>query len=207
MRSALHPLKAMYLNGHIRRAVYALLLALALGTTAVLFYLQRPPPAPSTTLTLIDGSQVSLAALRGRPVLVNFWSTTCRICLHEMPRLATLYAELEPAGLEIIAIAMPYDPPVRVAAYAKQRRLPYLVALDIDGKALRAFGGVRGTPAWFLIAPDGTIAMRQYGELDTNGLRNRIERLLKYQVPPPLGAQCGPIRQTGAHTRCPIAAA
>ena len=169
----------MYLNGRIRRAVYALLLALALGATAMLVYLQRPPPAPDIALTLIDGSHVSLAALRGRPVLVNFWSTTCEICVREMPRLAELYAELEPAGLEIIAIAMPYDPPVRVAAYAKQRRLPYPVALDINGNALRAFGGVRGTPAWFLIAPDGAIAMRHHGELDLNGLRDMIERLLK----------------------------
>ena len=169
----------MYLNGQLRRAVYALLLAVVLGATTVLVYMEHSRPAPRITLTLVDGSRLSLAALRGRPVLVNFWSTTCEICLREMPRLAELYAELEPAGLEIIAIAMPYDPPVRVAAYAKQRQLPYPVALDINAEAVRAFGGVRGTPAWFLIAPDGRIAMRHHGELELNGLRDRIERLLK----------------------------
>ena len=140
--------------------------------------------APEVSVKTIDGRDIRLADLRGRPVLVTFWATSCPGCIKEMPHLIELYQALHPRGFELIGIAMSYDPPNHVMQMAKSRRIPYPVALDIDGAAARAFGDVRLTPSSFLIAPDGRVVHQKIGEMDMKKLRRLIEGML-----PPGGGQ------------------
>ncbi len=140
-----------------------------------------PEQAPQITFSIIDGDRIELADLRGRPVMVHFWATTCRECRREMPDLKALYRDINPQGLEFIAVAMPYDPPNRVLEVARQTPLPYPVALDIDGAVVRAFGDVSLTPTTFLIAPDGRIVFRKTGPLDFDELRGKIRELFTNQ--------------------------
>lgn len=134
--------------------------------------------APDIAVKTIDGRTLRLAELRGRPLLVTFWATTCPGCIKEMPHLIELYRELQPRGFELIGVAMSYDPPNQVLALARAREIPYPVALDLDGTAARAFGNVRLTPTSFLIAPDGRILHQKIGELDMTYVRQLIDPLL-----------------------------
>ncbi|HYP67780.1 MAG TPA: TlpA disulfide reductase family protein [Thiobacillaceae bacterium] len=122
--------------------------------------------APAATFTTLSGEKISLADQKGKVVLVNFWATTCSICAHEMPGLVDAYNAYKDKGLVVVAVAMPYDPPNYVLSYTQDRKLPFPVALDVMGEAMRAFGGVRGTPTTFLIGKDGTIVEQRTGELD-----------------------------------------
>ncbi len=134
--------------------------------------------APAITVTTLRGEKVSLTSLRGRPVLVTFWATTCPGCIKEMPHLIELYRELAPQGLEIIAIAMAYDPPEQVHELVRQKQLPYIVALDANGAAAKAFGDVKLTPTNFLLDPQGHIVQQKLGEMDMTQLRARILEML-----------------------------
>jgi peroxiredoxin len=135
-------------------------------------------PAPQATLTLLDGDKLELSALRGKPVLVTFWATTCPGCRAEVPHLIELYREFQPRGFEIIAVAMAYDPPAQVLEFRNGKKLPYKVALDLDSKAALAFGDVRLTPTTFVISSDGRIVFEKVGEFDTKVMRALIEKLL-----------------------------
>ena len=137
--------------------------------------------APDIKLTITDGSIINLRELQGKPVLVTFWATSCMGCIREMPRLIALYDELADDGLEIIGIAMPYDPPNQVAKMISERKIPYPIAIDIEGNAVKAFGDVLVTPTSFLIAPDGTITKHTIGEMDINELRDSIISMLLNQ--------------------------
>ncbi len=137
-----------------------------------------PATSPDITLVTTDGEQLALNTLRGRPLLVIFWATTCSTCLREMPHLVELHKELAPRGLKIIGIAMYYDPPNQVLAMRKSRNIPYTIALDLRAEAAHAFGDVRVTPSTFLIAPDGDIVYRKTGALNINGVRQDILALL-----------------------------
>ena len=134
--------------------------------------------APDITVSTIRGEQIPLSKLRGQPVLVNFWATTCPGCIKEMPHLVELYKELAPKGFEMIGIAMSYDPPNQVIALSDARKLPYPIALDIQDDAARAFGDVRLTPSSFLIAPDGRVVHQKIGELDIPKVRAMIVDML-----------------------------
>ena len=162
------------------RVVIAMLVVVTLlGSTAALWP-KRYQKAPEITFALINGSKLSLTSLRGRPVLVFFWATTCKICIAKTPELNALYDQLKPEGLEMIAVAMPYDPPTHVVAMAIRMKMSYPVALDINVDAVRVFGNVTVTPSTILIAPDGNIVSRKQGKFEIGQLKTRIPQLLQH---------------------------
>ena len=134
--------------------------------------------APDITVTTLQGDKLSLTALRGQPVLVTFWASTCSSCIREMPHLISLYNELAPRGLAVIGIAMAYDPPNRVIELSKAKQIPYPLALDVDSAAARAFGDVSVTPSTFLIAPDGQVVLQERGALDMEKIRGLLLNML-----------------------------
>jgi peroxiredoxin len=163
-----------------RASTFALLAAIAGLAAVTAWWLpnERTPVTPAVLFTLLDGTSPALADFRGRAVLINFWSTSCPPCIEELPDLNQLYRELHPRGLEMIAVAMPYDPPLHVQNFAAQHALPYPIALDVEGQVVRAFGGVPYIPVTFVIAPDGDIVYQQTGKLDITRARRIIEPFL-----------------------------
>ena len=59
-----------------------------------------------------DGSTLALAALRGRPLLVNFWATWCPPCVEELPLLSAFYTENKANGLQLVGLAIDKAEPV-----------------------------------------------------------------------------------------------
>lgn len=166
-------------NGNLsanRRLLWILLLGAALAGPLA-WWLSPARLAPEVAFTPLSRGPKTLAELRGRPVLVSFWATTCPPCVEELPDLLQLYRELKPRGLELVAVAMPYDPPLYVERFTRQHALPWPVALDVDGAVARAFG-VAYAPTAFLIGPGGEIVFQQTGKLDTIQARRIIEGLL-----------------------------
>jgi peroxiredoxin len=155
------------------------LLAIIAGTVGFLFLSpQGMGQAPDITFSTMDGKRVYLKQLRGRPVLVNFWATTCPGCIKEMPHLVELYQDLAPEGFEILAVAMQYDPPEQVRELVASKGLPYPIIHDTEGEISRAFGDVRLTPSNFLISPGGDIVQHKIGDLDMEHLTQSIKRML-----------------------------
>ncbi len=137
--------------------------------------LRQAPPLVGKTL---DGRTLTLQQFRGKPVLVTFWATTCPGCIEDMPHLIDLYRDLNPKGLEIIGVAMAYDPPEQVRTLAAQRQIPYPIVLDTQARIAREFDNVQLTPTSVLISPDGRIVEYRLGALDMPKLRQTIGAML-----------------------------
>jgi peroxiredoxin len=133
--------------------------------------------APDVTFTTITGKKIALKDLRGKPVIVTFWATDCPGCMKEIPQLIDLYTQYHKQGLEIIAVAMYYDPPNHVVTMTEDRQLPYNVALDLKAEHAHAFGDVQLIPSTFLISPDGSFALKKTGDFDSAEIKTRIETL------------------------------
>ena len=153
-----------------------------LGLGAVLAACDRKPAVsasvPAFNYTLLDGVQRHSDSLRGKVVLVNFWATSCAICLREMPRIVALHGQFNTRGLETLAVSVKYDPPALVANYAQAKALPFGVAIDNTGAIEQAFGGVRGTPTSLLLDREGRVIWRHEGEPDFDALHGKLEALL-----------------------------
>jgi thiol-disulfide isomerase/thioredoxin len=121
---------------------------------------------------------VALADFNRGPLLVNFWATSCAPCVRELPALTALHRELQPKGFEILAIAMPYDPPARVLDFQQRFAIPYMIALDLDGGSVRTFTPP-AIPYSVLIAPGGHVVWQKLGELDIPALRAELLLLIE----------------------------
>jgi len=161
------------------RAV-VLIVALAAGAIASTIYAAfvRSKAAPDVSFSTIDGKPLSTAGLRGKVVLVNFWATSCVTCVNEMPKLVETYRKHRARGFETVAVAMRYDPPNYVLAYAERAALPFKVALDPRGEAAQRFGDVALTPTTFVIDRQGRIVKRYVGEPDFRELDALLEEKL-----------------------------
>lgn len=161
-------------HSHLYIGIVVLILAIALGIFA--WVVTDVHYAPEVQFTVIDGRKLSLSDLRGKPVLLTFWATTCAPCLKEEPTLAALYTELHPHGLEMVGVAMNYDTPARIDDYRRRNNVPYPIALDLDGTIARTFG-IKAIPRAFVIAPDGRVLYDHTGILDPADVRNALARM------------------------------
>ncbi|MFK7889314.1 MAG: TlpA disulfide reductase family protein [Granulosicoccus sp.] len=126
----------------------------------------------------LTGERIELSETSG-PLLVNFWSTDCVVCIREMPDLTALYEEYRDDGFELIAVAMPYDAPNRVLELAEERELPFPVALDLDGEAVERFASVKGTPTSYLLDGNGKLVERYIGADHIDQLKRTLKKLLE----------------------------
>jgi len=137
-----------------------------------------PRRLPPLDYPIIDGSRIGPEQLAGQVTLVNFWATSCAVCVAEMPDLARLHEQYRPRGFAVLAIAMPYDRPDHVLDFVRRRALPFPVALDPMGAAVQAWGGVDGTPSSWLVGRDGRVRAFWQGRPDLPRLQAQIESLL-----------------------------
>ena len=128
-----------------RRALVGALAALPLAAQAAAAdgVLLRPWPkgraTPPLDLPGFDGPRFSLAAARGRVVLLNFWASWCEPCRDELPTLELLAARHERDGLDIVAVNFrETDAALRRFAALMPITLP--IVRDADGAAARAWG-------------------------------------------------------------------
>ncbi len=160
------------------KKLVALILLATVGGLTAWFVSTRSTPAPDVTFTTLSGKPLALSELRGKVVLVKFWATSCVSCIAQMPDNIENYETYHNKGLDIVAVAMQYDPANYVINFVETRKLPFTVALDTQGKVAKAFGDVKLTPIAFLIDKNGNIIKRYLGLYDKNELRQSIEKAL-----------------------------
>jgi len=141
-------------------------------------------PAPEWTLEDLGGSRVSLAELRGRPVVVDFWATWCAPCEFQIPVLNQL-EERYGDRVEVIGIAVDAGGREAVAPFAAEHRIAYRVLLGDEGLAQR-YGAV-GFPSLYVIRADGTIDSSHVGLVEPEVLEEAVEAALRAGSAAPAG--------------------
>lgn len=112
------------------------------------------------------GQTVSLAGLRGRVVVLNFWATWCQECRPEMPAFEQLHRDFTAQGLTVLGINV-REGRRAIQSYARELGLTFPLVLDSNGKIRESYG-VIGLPTTFLIGRDGravalAIGARKWG--------------------------------------------
>jgi cytochrome c biogenesis protein CcmG/thiol:disulfide interchange protein DsbE len=138
-----------------------------------------PPgtPAPALRLQGLDGRPVDLAALRGRPVVVNFWATWCEPCVREFPLLRQAAAAHRADRLAVVGV-LTNDRPAAARAFVRRQDATWPIALDPTATTAGRWGAV-GLPHTYFVRPDGTLASHQLGELTQPALTRQLALILR----------------------------
>jgi len=129
-------------------------------------------PAPDFTLTGVTGEPVTLAALRGQPVVLNFWATWCPPCRAELPELQAASERLQ-GQVAIVGVNQAEDVE-RVRTFVADLGLTFTMPLDERGQVSRAYN-VRSLPTTFFIDRTGVIRRIQSGALTEATLAQALE--------------------------------
>ena len=115
--------------------------------------------APEFSLPAADSSPLRLSSLRGKIVLLNFWSITCGPCKLELPMLEELHHENQGRGVELLGIS--FDPTDKSKAWLERNNRSLRTLTDADFVVSDAYK-VHGIPALVLVGRDGKV--KQYWE-------------------------------------------
>jgi cytochrome c biogenesis protein CcmG, thiol:disulfide interchange protein DsbE len=119
-------------------------------------------PAPDFTLpTLFKGDEVTLSAMQGKPVFLNFWASWCGPCKDEGPVLADAYRRWKGSGIQFLGVDV-QDSKKWGQEFETNYGIDYDSAFDETGEQYRNWG-LTGFPETFLIDADGNIVAKKIG--------------------------------------------
>jgi thiol-disulfide isomerase/thioredoxin len=133
-------------------------------------------PALADDFNIVDlnGKTHSLAAYRGKWVIVNFWATWCPPCLEEIPELIALQEGHK--DLILIGVAMDYKSKKEILDFADDNLMSYPLVLG-DESTMRQFGSVEVLPTTYIYNLHGKLVKRYRGDIS----RIIIEKLIQSQ--------------------------
>src|SRR6202011_4444485 len=128
-----------------------------------------------------NSAPLSMAGLRGKVVLVDFWTYGCVNCVNTLPHVAELYAKYRDRGLVVVGVHTPEFPFERsasnVRAALKRHGITYPVAQDNDSQTWHAYRN-QSWPAQYIIDQSGKIVFQHEGEGQYDQIDRTIARLL-----------------------------
>lgn len=149
----------------------------------------RGPPqgtrrAPSFTLTTVNGSQVSLEDLLGRPVVLEFFATWCPSCIKNTEHLNRLEARFGDR-IHILSIDVdPWEKAPAIRSFIQQNDVSWPVAVDEQGRVSQAYH-VGSLSTEVLVSPDGAIVHVETGVADHDRVAGILADLLEAQTAAP----------------------
>lgn len=145
-----------------------------------------PAPALPEGLQWFNSKPLTMAGLRGRVVLIDFWEYTCVNCIRTMPYLREWHEKYADKGLVIIGVHTPEFDFARAAENitraAKEFKLTYPLINDRDHAVWNTYGN-RFWPAKYLIDKDGMVRYYHFGEGAYGQTEAAIQKLLKERDP------------------------
>jgi thiol-disulfide isomerase/thioredoxin len=137
--------------------------------------------APSYAARALNGDSVSLALLRGKPVLLNVWATWCLPCKEEIPYLESLHAKHAAEGLQIVGVSVDArGDEAKIEEFARDFRMTYPIWRDPDERVNSRFLAI-GVPSTYLIDRNGILRWKHLGTLraTTPGFADALQQVLK----------------------------
>lgn len=134
-------------------------------------------PAPAFSVPLFDGGDVTLADLRGKPAVVNFWASWCIPCVDEAPELEKTWQAYKDRGVAFLGIDY-VDTEPKAREFMQKHGITYPNGPDLGSRISYEYR-IKGVPETFVIDKDGIVRFVKIGPTTADELRSVLEPLLR----------------------------
>lgn len=132
-------------------------------------------PLPDLAYTSMDEQPLTSAKYKGKPLVINFWSSTCTPCITEMPDIQKVHGQL---GDKVAFLGLDVQDAIESGKFMLEKTgAKYDVGRDPRGDVLTQLGGIN-LPTTVFVAADGTVKAIHTGQLSADELRQVIDREL-----------------------------
>jgi cytochrome c biogenesis protein CcmG, thiol:disulfide interchange protein DsbE len=137
--------------------------------------LEKGEKAIDFTLKTTEDNEFNLEALKGKKIVLTFWTTWCSYCQEEMAELTKFYIEKKSEDIEVIGvnITSAENSQKEVIGFVQQSKLPFSVALDVNGEVSKSYQ-VIGIPTNYIIDKTGTIKEKILGPITAERLHQAL---------------------------------
>ncbi len=142
----------------------------------VIRFVRNPDPAPDFKLTSTDGKPVTLADVRGKVVLLNFWATWCGPCRAEIPDFVALQERYK-GHLQIIGLNVDDEDADEIQKYVTETGINYPVAMTSNEIRMQ-YGGIPALPTSFVLDTEGRVVQKHVGLWNPSVYETEIRALL-----------------------------
>jgi peroxiredoxin len=131
----------------------------------------------------LSGTEQTLAALKGRVVILNFWATYCIPCRTEMPDLAAIQNEFAALGVQTIGASTdPLEDKNKVLQFVRESKVNFPIWVGASSSDMIRFGLGAALPGTVVIGRDGRIAKVISGVVNQSELKKLIESMLNSSI-------------------------
>ncbi len=134
-------------------------------------------PAPAFSVPLFDGGDVTLADLRGKPAVVNFWASWCIPCVDEAPELEKTWQAYKDRGVAFLGIDY-VDTEPKAREFMQKHGITYPNGPDLGSRISYEYR-IKGVPETFVIDKEGIVRFVKIGPTTADELRSVLEPLLR----------------------------
>ncbi len=157
----------------------------------VIRFVRDPDPAPDFKVKDLEGKEISLAASKGKVILLNFWASWCGPCRAEIPGLIDLQKKYNDR-VQIIGLIVDDDDETEVRNVVRSEAINYPVAFTTSQVRLD-YGGIAALPTVFVINPEGRVVQKHVGLFDPELYETEVRALLNL----PISAKVETFNDTG----------
>ncbi|TPG89631.1 thiol-disulfide oxidoreductase ResA [Brevibacillus laterosporus] len=142
--------------------------------------IKKGDKAPNFSLQSLEGQPMTLADLKGKGVILNFWGSWCEPCRNEMPDLEKVWLANKDQNIVIVGVNVG-ESEVSAEQFVRQVKTTFPILMDKQKEVTRVYN-IGKMPTTFYIDQDGIVRDIMFGQMNEKSINSMLEKIRPVQT-------------------------